>query len=35
MVKKTMDEMEYEYKNGHNILTVSKKIGGNEDDQSK
>ena len=28
MVKKTMDEMEYEYKNGHNIFTVSKRIGG-------
>jgi anti-sigma regulatory factor (Ser/Thr protein kinase) len=28
MVKKTMDEMEYDYKNGHNIFTVSKMIGG-------
>lgn len=31
MVKKTMDEMEYEYKNGHNIFTVSKMIGGEND----
>ena len=31
MVKKTMDEMEYDYKNGHNIFTVSKKIGGEND----
>ena len=26
MVKKTMDELEYEYKNGHNIFTVSKNM---------
>ena len=31
MVKKTMDEMEYEYKDGQNIFTVSKKIRGGED----
>lgn len=26
MVKKTMDEISYEYKNGQNILTIKKKI---------
>ena len=26
MVRKTMDGMTYEYSNGHNILTISKKI---------
>ncbi len=26
MVKKTMDSMKYEYKNGHNILTIQKKL---------
>ena len=26
MVKKTMDEMEYRYENGKNILTIRKKI---------
>ena len=27
MVKRTMDEMSYEYKDGQNILTIKKKIG--------
>jgi len=27
MVKRTMDEMAYEYKDGQNILTIKKKIG--------
>ncbi len=27
MVKKSMDDMRYEYKDGHNILTISKIIG--------
>lgn len=27
MVKKSMDEITYEYKNGQNILTIKKKIG--------
>jgi anti-sigma regulatory factor (Ser/Thr protein kinase) len=26
MVKKSMDDMRYEYKDGHNVLTISKKI---------
>ncbi|MCQ2428967.1 MAG: SpoIIE family protein phosphatase [Clostridia bacterium] len=28
MVKKTMDDIRYKYENGHNILTIAKKIGG-------
>ena len=27
MVKKQVDDMSYEYRNGHNILSISKKLG--------
>ena len=27
MVKKSMDEMDYEYKDGRNVLTIMKRIG--------
>ena len=27
LVKKTMDHMEYRYKDGHNILSITKKLG--------
>ena len=31
MVKNTVDDMKYEYKNNKNILTLTKKIGGSND----
>lgn len=31
MVKNTMDDMEYEYKNNQNIFTLTKRIGGTND----